>query len=84
MVAPQRARRDDEKLSVEFWPYVDSLPEEGWDGDGFSMGRVATAYLMVGDRWEHVLLDFEDANVVLVVVLRPRSVRGCTASAFST
>jgi hypothetical protein len=59
----------DELPPFDFWAYFDALPREEWMGHDFSRGTVSYAYVMPGDRWEHVLVESDDKNVNLVLLL---------------
>jgi hypothetical protein len=59
----------DERPLFDFWTYFDQLPREEWLGHDFSGGTVSYAYVMAGDRWQHVLVESPDKNVNLVLVL---------------
>ena len=70
--SPRRVAADEEPpfdFWAYFWAYVDSLPRSEWEGHDFSDGTVSHAYVMPGERWQHVLLASEDKNVKLVLVL---------------
>ena len=69
MAGSPRAVTLDERPPFDFWSYFDSLPPAEWEGHDFSAGGVSDAYVMPGERWEHVLVSCEDKNVKLVLVL---------------
>jgi len=69
MALPPRAVAAEERPPFDFWSYFDSLPRAEWEGHDFSAGGVSDAYVMPGERWEHVLVSSEDKNVKLVLVL---------------
>ena len=66
---PPRRVAPEEAPPFDFWPYFDSMPQSEWGGRDFSGGTVSDAYVMSGDRWEHVLVASGDRNVKLVLVL---------------
>jgi hypothetical protein len=69
MGATPRAVGVDEAPPFDFWTYFESLPRSEWGMHDFSGERVAAAWLMPGDAWEHVLIASEDKNVLLALVL---------------
>ena len=67
--APERV--DDEMAPpFDFWPYLDALPPDEFDGLDFSAGQVTYAWNMPSGRWQHVLInEASDRNTFFVLVL---------------
>ncbi|MBK1833957.1 hypothetical protein [Roseibacillus ishigakijimensis] len=54
----------------DFWPYVEAIPEEDFNGYDCSEGRVEWVWRSEDSRFEHVLISTaEDVNVFMAVVL---------------
>ncbi|MFC4149551.1 hypothetical protein ACFO0M_25165 [Micromonospora mangrovi] len=63
----------DQEPPFDFWPYVDSVPEDDLDGHDFSEGRVPYVWQMPDGVHQHVLVECETPNVFLVLVLDLRA-----------
>ncbi|MET8837996.1 hypothetical protein ABZV78_29360 [Micromonospora sp. NPDC004540] len=59
----------DQEPPFDFWPYLDSVPEDDFNGHDFSEGRVTHAWQSPDGAHQHVLVDCETPNVFLVLVL---------------
>lgn len=53
----------------DFWPYVEGIPVEDFEGFDCSAGQVHYAYRHPLGRFEHILINSNDRNVFMVIVL---------------
>ncbi|MEP4076219.1 hypothetical protein [Haloferula sp.] len=54
----------------DFWPYVEAIPEEDFDGYDCGEGRVEWVWRSEDARFEHILINtVDDVNVFMGVVL---------------
>jgi len=52
----------------DFWPYVDLIPTQDFEGHDCSAGEVHEVYRMTSNMYEHVLIASAKKNVFMVVV----------------
>ena len=55
--------------AVDFWPYVDAIPQADFGAHDFSKGEVSYAWNTGEDTWQHVLVRCDEPNVFLGIVL---------------
>lgn len=59
-----------EEPPFDFWPYVEAIPEDDFDGYDCSEGKVEWVWRSVDARFEHVLISTaENVNVFMTIVL---------------
>ena len=73
--APMQRVGMDEGPPFDFWPYVDAIPAEDFEGHDCSPGSVTYAYRDESGRYQHVLIDSEARDVFMAVVLDLRAER---------
>lgn len=66
---PMRRLSQDAEPPFEFWPYVEQIPLEHFEGFDCSAGQVDYAYLHPNGKYEHILINSNDRNVFMVIVL---------------
>ena len=59
----------DEEPPFDFWDYFDAIPAEDLGGHDFSEGRVSYVWAMLGTPYQHVLVECDTPDVLLVLVL---------------
>ena len=64
----QRVSQDEPPI-VDFWPYVEAIPEADFNEHNCSEGTVRYVYRHPLGRWEHVLIDSETENVFMAIIL---------------
>ena len=60
---------DDTPPPFDFWDYVETIPEEDFDGHDCSDGSVSYVWSDSSGQFQHVLVNSEDKNVFMVIVL---------------
>lgn len=60
---------DDADPPLNFWPYVQQIPEADLCGHDFSRGEVPYAWNTCDGKWLHVPIRCPTPNVFLVIVL---------------
>jgi hypothetical protein len=68
---PIRQLGAEDEPPFDFWPYVEAIPPEDFQGYDCSEGRVDYAYRHPAGRLEHVLINSDNKDVFMVIVLDP-------------
>ena len=63
------AQNPDSPAPFDFWPYVERIPVDHFQGFDCSESSVSHVYRESGGRFEHVLIDTDNPNVFMAVVL---------------
>jgi len=56
-----------EEPPLDFWPYVEAIPQRDFQGYDCSQGTVKDIYRHPDGRLEHVLVESNDPNVFMVI-----------------
>ncbi|MAZ66303.1 MAG: hypothetical protein CMF25_04270 [Kangiellaceae bacterium] len=54
---------------IDFWEYVELIPEEDYQGHDCSEGIVENVYRMTGNHYEHVLINSNTEKVAMAIVI---------------
>jgi len=54
--------------AFDFWPYVDLIPTQDFEGQDCSSGEVHGVYRMTTNKYEHVLIASDKKNVFMVLI----------------
>jgi hypothetical protein len=69
---PMRSVSLEAEPPVDFWGYVDTIPEEDFAGHDCSEGKVGHVWDDATGRFQHILIQSEDRNVFMVIVVELR------------
>jgi hypothetical protein len=67
--APMKRLSDEASPPFDFWEYLDSIPDDDFEGHDASLGRVTYVWEDASKHYQHVLISTERENVFLVLVL---------------
>lgn len=70
-IEPIHKVEDDKKPLFDFWNYVESIPEDDFDGHDCKDGNVSHAWNL-SNQYQHVLIESEDINIFMVIILNLR------------
>ena len=63
------------KSPLDFWPYSDAIPATDFQQVQCSTGQVNAVYETYGGRYQHVVIESDSVDVVMVLILIVRDLR---------